>query len=135
GIEACAPIRVTDIDAASQPNCAASASVIPMASPAASAPLKQSPAAVVSIAFTGGGDRNVLDEPSERQTPLFPSVMMTLGIPRLCSASAACMAEGSSLTSIPVSNPASVSLGVIKKSPGRLSFGNAAAGAGLRITL
>ena len=53
GMEGCAPIRVTEIAAAAAAKRALSMVVLPMSRPVAKAPLKVSPAAVVSTAFTG----------------------------------------------------------------------------------
>ncbi len=53
GMELCAPIFVTDNAAALQANAVAANTSFPSAIPTAKAPLKTSPAAVVSIADTG----------------------------------------------------------------------------------
>jgi hypothetical protein len=52
GIEGCAPTRVTDTAATAAAKNALACGGFPSISPTAKAPLKASPAAVVSIAFT-----------------------------------------------------------------------------------
>ncbi len=52
GIDSCAPLLVTAIPEAAFANCIASFSLKPLSSPYTNAPLKQSPAATVSRAFT-----------------------------------------------------------------------------------
>src|SRR5262249_44596570 len=78
GIDGAAPIRCTQIEAAALARPSASGSGVPCASCAASAPTKQSPAPVVSTAFTARPG-TMSGAPSTRASaPRLPRVTQTV---------------------------------------------------------
>src|SRR5262249_22249873 len=77
GNEACAPIRLIAMEAGTLATKIAASNVMPSASPAANAPLKQSPAAVVSFALTERAGKCRARSPSSRNAPCAPSFRIT----------------------------------------------------------
>lgn len=113
GAEACAPILVTEKAAAQLAKVTASTRDNPSANPTTSAPLKVSPAAVVSIAETSGQGTKQSSLSDNTKAPCYPIVIITISIPLFFKTVAASFAEVWSRTLIPVSNSASVSFGVM----------------------
>ena len=107
-----APMRVTAIAEAAVAKRTASESGRPSESATASAPLKVSPAPVVSTASTlRAATRSQLSAPLT-SAPSLPSVTTTCRTPRASNASAARSAPAASATGIPVSMAHSPRLGV-----------------------
>ena len=88
-MEGWAPARVTEIAAAAAAKLALSASVLPSMRPVAKAPLKVSPAAVLSMAFTAKDEicasvvsllRNAPREPSFRMMFCSPALLRVVAI-------------------------------------------------------
>ena len=110
GIELCAPARVTEIADAAQANLAAAGAGMPSASPTAKAPLKVSPAAVVSTAVTGNASIPPRKSRAARKQPMCPSFRTTTEGP-ISSKRSAARAASSKLSiarsGFPSSRPAS----------------------------
>ena len=88
------------------PNLIPSIKEHPWDSFAATAPLKQSPAAVVSVAFTDVAFNNCLSSLFAKKTPCEPKVIATLVTPNFKSFSAAHLTESLSEIEMPDSNSA-----------------------------
>ncbi len=84
----------------------------PAARPTARAPLKASPAPVVSTASTGKASKWTTTSPPHTSTPCSPSVMITVPAPRSTRRAAARRPESRSCTSMPVSAITSPAFGV-----------------------
>jgi hypothetical protein len=108
------PARVTEIAAVAVANRRAASGAMPSASATASPPLNASPAPVVSTAgprVIAGTWKRVRRR--TRRTPASPSVtMQAFATPRARMRRAASVALVGSVTSMPLSADASVSLGV-----------------------
>ena len=134
-----APARSTFKAAARLANRTASSSSRPCASPAAKAPLKASPAPVVSRTCTGSAATRKYFSPADTNTPAAPSVTITVGMDRrrqsACRVSSSCAARLSASTLVSVrrsSNWAnSLSFGVRMSISGQGRSMTADAGAGL----
>src|SRR5262249_12915027 len=137
GNEACAPIRVIAIEAATLANAIAPSKVMPSASPVAKAPLKQSPAAVVSSASTGRAGKCRARSPSARNAPCAPSFRITCCGPSASNFRATSDASANAMWSpaAPTSARASLSFGVRMLTLCNNVAGNSCAGAGSRITV
>src|SRR6187401_1818745 len=81
GMEACAPMRVTEMEAATQANLTASSNDSFSDNATANAPLKQSPAAVVSIGMTEGAVIKPSPCGADQYAPRLPKVNTTCLIP------------------------------------------------------
>ena len=125
---------MTERPPAALANLTASTSEAPSASRAARAPLKTSPAAVVSTAFTLKPGINRLPSRVATSAPLAPSVTITVPTPRLRRIWAARAADETPVTLMPVRCVASDSLGVSRVTLRRSESGRRWAGAGFRMT-
>ena len=127
GMPSRAPAARVESAAAATANAVASRSARPSASAVASAPLKVSPAPVVSTASTRGAGTSSASPPSSTSTPRAPSVTRTAAPVRAASARAAASGSRS-----PVSSQASPALGVSTGPSAASASGTGRAGAGLR---
>src|SRR5712675_515212 len=134
GAEGCAPSRVTESAAAALANRTASKTALPSASATLSAPLNMSPAAVESTVLTLKPGTSRWPLASARNAPRSPKVRTTMPTPRERSFEQAFAAAAASVTLMPVSSSASVSLGVRMEIRSSSELGSGRAGAGLRMT-
>src|SRR5262245_35469397 len=137
GNEACAPIRVIAIEAATLANAIAASNVLPSASAVANAPLKPSRASVVSLASTWLAGKWRARSPSARIAPCAPSFRITCCGPRASNSRATSYASANAMWSpaAPTNARASLSFGVRMLTLFNNSAGNSRAGAGSRITV
>ena len=105
-------MRVTESAPTALARATASSSGDPRPIATASAPLKASPAAVLSTASTSMDGMITVCAAVATSAPREPRVTITCFGPAARRRTAACRAESSSVTAMPVSRAASVSFGV-----------------------
>ena len=130
GMAGCAPAFVVDSAPTALASRMASSIDCPSARPTARPALKESPAAVVSTAFTLKPGSIVAEDSVTSSTPAAPRLFSTIRAPRAISVRAAASACSTVSAGKPVRMASSVSLGVTMSHSAKASSGSGRAGAG-----